>query len=544
MSHGSQEDLLRRIESGSDGECADLSDSEVKSSRRSKLVRAAVGGVFMVACGLLISSRRTQATDMSPEEANLPVSIADFDLTGMATEMCWKNKSYYVEHNGQLALPHAADSSKVGSPAECQQRCAQTYLCEHFSYWYSGHCQLTSYSAYPKPYDGPESNGVISGPRKCQEFENMPQETLVAGLNVPPFVAVEAEGCGGLHENYQLSWAAQGETFFDDWMFLTVSETRGAEWYLNKSEAFQEGVAYTSEAGTILRAGEQVHPFKRRSVMLHSAQAWRPQTGFILVMKYKHVPHGPGLWPAFWLVNSDLHWPNGGELDVLEYANDETAKLTFHTDKNCSINMAKVEQCDKKMSNVDHTNISSCYTNYTANKNGCMPPQVRKNGEWFAKNPGVVALLWDASGVSSYHIPEAEIPLDLSSDKPTPNKWRDEWRMSYMPFDAQSCVNIAKPMEIVLNIALCGDWAGNTFFNCMECRETGFVPNYCIPGHVTEPATDCCTIYMSSPSAEDPLKKQAYFDIDYVKVFEPEGSDSPKYASGTYRKAMAAAATA
>ena len=34
----------------------------------------------------------------------------------------------------------------------------------------------------------------------------------------------------------------------------------------------------------------------------------------------------------------------------------------------------------------------------------------------------------------------------------------------------------------------------------------GFIPNYCIPGHVTEPATDCCTIYMSNPSAEEPLK--------------------------------------
>mmetsp|Transcript_85164 Transcript_85164/g.150673 ORF Transcript_85164/g.150673 Transcript_85164/m.150673 type:complete len:538 (-) Transcript_85164:99-1712(-) len=535
MSEGSQDDLLRLEHGGSGSD--DCSDSTVEPTSRSRVIRVAVGGAILVACGLLFLLR-TPATDQSPEEANAALFIEDFDLTGMATDFCWKNKSFYVELSGQFDLPHGSHDT-ASSPYECQKRCAQTYLCEHFSYWQSGACLLTSYSAYQRAYTGGDSNGVISGPRTCEVFDDMPTESLYSAQNVPPFVAEEAEGCGHLHDRYQLAWAAEGETFFDDWMFLTKSETRGAEWYLNKSEAFQNGVAFTSKAGTILRVGEQVHPFKRRSVMLHSAQAFRPDKGFVLVMKYKHVPYGPGLWPAFWLVNSDLHWPDGGELDVLEYANDETAKLTFHTDKNCSINMAKVEQCDSKMRNINPANIPSCYTNYTANKNGCMPPQVRKNGEWYAKNPGAVALVWDASGVSSYHIPEAEIPLDLSYEKPTPNEWRDEWRMSYMPFEAASCVNIAKPMEIVLNIALCGDWAGNTFYDCLECRETGFVPNYCVPGHVTEPATDCCTIYMSNPSAEEPLKTKGFFDIDYVKVFTPEGMVLPKLASGTYRKEKA-----
>jgi len=54
-------------------------------------------------------------------------------------------------------------------------------------------------------------------------------------------------------------------------------------------------------------------------------------------------------------------------------------------------------------------------------------------------------------------------------------------------------------------------------------------------GHVTEPATDCCTLYISNPSAEEALKSKAFFDIDYIKVFEPEGSDLPRYPAGTYR---------
>lgn len=50
--------------------------------------------------------------------------------------------------------------------------------------------------------------------------------------------------------------------------------------------------------------------------------------------------------------------------------------------------------------------------------------------------------------------------------------------MSFMPFDPVSCVDIAHPQEIVINIALCGDWAGNSWWSCKECRDTGVGPCY------------------------------------------------------------------
>ena len=33
-------------------------------------------------------------------------------------------------------------------------------------------------------------------------------------------------------------------------------------------------------------------------------------------------------------------------------------------------------------------------------------------------------MLWDASGITSFHIPEAEIPADLESNAPKPNTWK------------------------------------------------------------------------------------------------------------------------
>ena len=48
---------------------------------------------------------------------------------------------------------------------------------------------------------------------------------------------------------------------------------------------------------------------RRLQVMIHSNYAWQPSAGMLTVMKYNHVPYGPSVWPAFWLMNSDNVWP-------------------------------------------------------------------------------------------------------------------------------------------------------------------------------------------------------------------------------------------
>lgn len=35
------------------------------------------------------------------------------------------------------------------------------------------------------------------------------------------------------------------------------------------------------------------------------------------------VPHGSGVWPAFWTVGEKYHWPKSGEIDILEYFGGE-----------------------------------------------------------------------------------------------------------------------------------------------------------------------------------------------------------------------------
>lgn len=99
--------------------------------------------------------------------------------------------TYFVEVDGFFSLPHARES-RFGSALECQQACAQTFRCEHFSFWASGGCLLTSYSAYPRKYDGPKKGNAVSGPRECEPPRAGYKEKLPPGANMPPFQAREA----------------------------------------------------------------------------------------------------------------------------------------------------------------------------------------------------------------------------------------------------------------------------------------------------------------------------------------------------------------
>lgn len=40
------------------------------------------------------------------------------------------------------------------------------------------------------------------------------------------------------------------------------------------------------------------------------------------------------------------------------------------------MNITKLKKCSKNIKNIDPKMILSCYTNYSGNELGCMPPQV------------------------------------------------------------------------------------------------------------------------------------------------------------------------
>lgn len=346
--------------------------------------------------------------------------------------------------------------------------------------------------------------------------------------------------CFALPKTYSLAFRAQGKTFFDGFTFVTNDDTHGAQRYLSKDEAIRSGIASASDRGVMLRLGQVVAnvdpiaPYKRQSVNLHSNFAWSPTEGFLVVMKYKHIPYGASIWPAFWLMNSDVVWPAGGEFDIMEYANDETSKFSFHTDKSCFLDQVKMNSCIYGRM-VGEAGSTNCKTNYFQNLMGCRPPHIERTGEWYAKTPGVIAAVWADSAITVYHIPESRIPVDLATDSPRPFTW-DEFVIAYLPFSKDSCQDVARPQEVVINIALCGDWAGNTWLKSPLAYATG-VTSGCSES-LSVPKDDCCSKFATdnSPGTNDYFQRQGFFDIDYVKVFTPEGHSKQPLMSGTYRR--------
>ncbi|CAJ1387159.1 unnamed protein product [Effrenium voratum] len=67
---------------------------------------------------------------------------------------------------------------------------------------------------------------------------------------------------------------------------------------------------------------------KRTSAKIFSKSYWNY---FLVTMRFTHVPFGCGVWPAFWTHAPRSVWPNGGELDILEWANDFPGQVSFHT---------------------------------------------------------------------------------------------------------------------------------------------------------------------------------------------------------------------
>lgn len=342
---------------------------------------------------------------------------------------------------------------------------------------------------------------------------------------------------------YSLNWKAEGESFFDDFDFVTEDlGNHGPVEYLSKDEAIKEGIAQTGSEGAFVRVGPRDEKKgKRSSLNLHSKYAWSPADSFILAMRYHHVPGGCGVWPAFWTVNTDLPWPEGTELDIFEYANMMPQASSLHTGANhtCALDASEVSKCKFQKSVNAGKQDWNCATNYYKNWMGCAPNNLeRYSAPWINNHPGVIAAEWTPHFIKVFFIPEAEIPADLLSDAPRPATW-DRFIISYMPWSDATCpgaAKIMKPQEIVMDIALCGDFAGQRWDDTHQCDvATGLGTWSGCRIDVWDTEHDCCTKYVMS-SGSDAVMKDAYFQVSWLKVFTEQGSPPPSRTSGTHRR--------
>lgn len=368
----------------------------------------------------------------------------------------------------------------------------------------------------------------------CPDYQYTCRSGPPASAPSPPSRVVNE--CYATGQSYQLSWKAQGTDFFKDWTFVTEDMVHGAHQFTTRQEALDHGIIAADSSSARLAIGGLRAPsrpdeaYKRYSAHIRSNQAWDPAKSMIIAMKYHKVPVGCGVWPAFWTTNSDVVWPNGGELDMLEYPNMDANKVSFHTASHCRLDTSKLQRCLPHGSRGGGHN--DCYTKYFENAFGCIPRQHELSGADFANRPGVISVVWTKEALTVYHFPDDQIPADLTNDKPEPDYWPSSAVLAYLPF-AGYCDSI-KPQEIVINVQLCGDAAGGPWgrSSCAHYTAQQYRSGQCVSG--LSQIKDCCTQFVTRPEQEAILKANAQFNISYVKVFTPDGA--PGTPSGTYKR--------
>jgi hypothetical protein len=348
-----------------------------------------------------------------------------------------------------------------------------------------------------------------------------------------------------------LDWTAQGATFFDEWNFLLNEPNSGAAQYLPKDQALAQRVVEATAGAAIIRSGPKGDNLKRTSAKLETTRKWKY---FLATTKFSHVPWGCGVWPAFWTHSPDVAWPNGGELDILEFANEIGSRSSFHVGQSnrCQLNSAELNKPGCAAipdAEYDFTGHYDCITAYPEHI-GCAPNKLPLlSGQELASQPSVVAVEWTEDYIKIFRIPEAEIPNDLNSNIPQPDTW-DQWVVTYYPFAASersvpgSCPNPANLMaaqQIVISLGFCGDWASKVWINSTMCAnkpggtatvQTPSIPDQCVAvdphnakGEVPGGPRDCCTQYIydqdGTYGTEAALAAQAYFQIDWMKIFVP-----------------------
>jgi hypothetical protein len=261
----------------------------------------------------------------------------------------------------------------------------------------------------------------------------------------------------------------------------------------------------------------------------------------LAAMRYQHVPFGLGVWPAFWM-NGAAPWPENGEMDILEYASHAGQKVSVHTgnSNHCKLNPQLVEQCGEM---PDSNGMGfDCYTNYGQNRLGCAPTTFagRREPEYWSSHPGALAVEWTERFMKVFYFDEENIPADLDSGTPQPNTWDEKWVISYFPFagsneanpgDCPNPADILGPQEIIMNLELCGDWAGSGWspqdddpgasdWRGKRDRGECQVSNY-------HHAADCCGNYIGQPEMNDYLHNNAYWDVEYLRVFELTAGPAP-----------------
>jgi len=271
---------------------------------------------------------------------------------------------------------------------------------------------------------------------------------------------------------YTLRVKHQGKNFFDVWYFYSaVDPSHGNVQYVSASDASVAGFAYFQANGTTVLAVDsksQVPPGgKRKSVRICTKDAYNDG---LFIADFLKLPHGPTVWPAYWSVGNT--WPDGGEMDIVEYVNEAAAnQYTLHSGSGSDCTIDTNPQAIYTDANGNSQPFSGtlmgteCRSSNGADA-GCAFSDSGSDSVGHAFNMaggGVFALLFDNTQVSIWRFSRSNIPQDITAGNPDPTQWGIP--MAYWSNSTCDIANHFTNQRFILDMTICGDWAASVYDN-------------------------------------------------------------------------------
>ncbi|KIJ62671.1 glycoside hydrolase family 16 protein [Hydnomerulius pinastri MD-312] len=325
----------------------------------------------------------------------------------------------------------------------------------------------------------------------------------VSASLVGPLIVALASVPSASATQYSLAKEYYGSTFFDDWTFYNYYDnlTNGDAIFVSAQTAFADQLAYvdsTTSHAFIKVDNTTTVPYndKRNTVRITSNDSFA--VGSLWVTDLYHVPYGCSVWPAWW--SQAVQWPQGGEIDTFEGVNLQTNnQMSLHTEPGCT----------QVSPNETSTLVTSTDCSYDANENqGCIvtDPSTASFGSGFSTaGGGAFVTEFATSGISVWFFPRSQIPSSLSSNSSTIDTTTFGVPVGNWPSTGCNVQEYFQPQQLIFDITLCGDFAGNAAIFNQTCS------GVCYNDYV-----------IGSPSNYD----NAYFEVGYVRVFSTEGSST------------------
>lgn len=206
-----------------------------------------------------------------------------------------------------------------------------------------------------------------------------------------------------------------------------------------------------------------------------------------------HLPWGCSTWPAFW--STGINWPDNGEIDIIEAVNNMgNNQFALHTTEGCWLPDYSWQTGDTRTK--DCSQGSGCVVAVTE-------PNSYNSG-FAAVGGGVYALQFDTAGIFMWFWSRPDIPASITNSTSTSSLDISQWGQPTASYPASSC-NISQyfgPQQLVIDITLCGDWAGVPATYNATCQFT--------------PTSQC---YADNVPGNGSNFDDAYFEISYIRTY-------------------------